>query len=140
MMYDLFSSGDIYLVRSPVNGNCGIPSLYGRVLDGSLGIDVITELREVYVVFSTRNRLTLLILHVDQYGVDLTKRRIFKKKFRIMLEDSGSQLKITREQLKRLVLDGTYEAEWQDPVLQRQIEAFLTAGPQPGTTGEERKT
>ncbi len=38
MMNDLFSSGTIYLIQTTVNGNCGIQSLYGRLLDGSFGV------------------------------------------------------------------------------------------------------
>ena len=74
MMNDLFSSGKIYLIQTTVNGNCGIPSLYGRLVDGSLGVDIIDDTGEVYALFTTANHKTLLILHVDDYGVDLTKR------------------------------------------------------------------
>ena len=131
MMSDLFSSGKIYLILTPVNGNCGIPSLYGRLLDGSFGIDITNETGEIYAVFTTKNHKTLLIFHVDNYGKDLTKRRLFKGKFRTMLANSELPLELSREQLKRLVLDGTYIGDWQDPQLQVQMETFLLATPQP---------
>ena len=133
MMNDLFSSGKIYLIQTTVNGNCGIPSLYGRLVDGSLGVDIIDDTGEVYALFTTANHKTLLILHVDDYGVDLTKRRLFKGKFRTMLSDTEHPLVLTREQLKRLVLDGTYALEWQNTNLQAQMEVFRQAGPMPGT-------
>ena len=59
----------------------------------------------------------LLILHVDDYGVDLTKRRLFQGKFRTMLADTSETITLTRKQLKRLVLDGTYAYEWQNSQL-----------------------
>lgn len=131
-MSDLFSSGKIFLILTPVNGNCGIPSLYGGLLNGSFGLDILNETGELYALFTTTNHKMLLILHVDNYGVDLTKRRLFKGKFRTMLENS-EPLELTREQLKRLVLDGTYSKDWQNPQLQAQMEAFLQASPMPQT-------
>ena len=78
MMSELFSSGRIILIRTTVNGNCGIPSLYGRLLDGKFGVDIVDEQEEIYAIFTTSNHKMLLILHVDDYGVDLTKRRLFQ--------------------------------------------------------------
>ena len=131
MMADLFSSGEIYLIMTPVNGNCGIPSLYGRLLDGSFGINIVESLAEIYALFTTANHKMLLILHVDNYGVDLTKRRLFSGKFRTILENAENPISITREQLKRLVLDGTYVGEWHNPHLQAQMEAFQRASAMP---------
>ena len=131
MMSDLFSFGKIYLIMTPVNGNCGIPSLYGRLLNKSFGIDILDENGEVYVIFTTSNHKSLLILHIDNYGVDLTKLRLFNGKFRTMLANTDKPLILTREQLTRLVLDGTYMGEWQNPQLQVQMEAFFAAQPVP---------
>ena len=132
MMSDLFSSGIIYLVKQPVNGNCGIPSLYGKVVDGSWGIEIIEKkLIEVYVIFSASNRKTLLILHIDNFGVDLTKRRLFGNKFKIIIENNNKAETLTREQLKRLVIDGTYEGEWHSRALEIQIKNFINASSMP---------
>lgn len=131
MMADLFSSGEIYLIMTPVNGNCGIPSLYGRLLAGSFGINIEKALGEIYALFTTANHKMLLILHVDNYGVDLTKRRLFKGKFRTILENTENPISITREQLKRLVLDGTYIGEWDNAHLQAQMEGFQRASAMP---------
>ena len=131
MMSDIFSSGHIYLIQTTVNGNCGIPSLYGRLLNGSFGVEILDDTGEIYALFTTANHKTLLILHVDDYGVDLTKRRLFKGKFRTMLSDTQQPLTLTREQLKRLVLDGTYTLEWQNSNLQAQMAAFRQAEPMP---------
>ncbi len=133
MMSDLFSSGRMYLIQTPVNGNCGIPSLYGRLLTGAFGAEIIDEQQEIYAVFTTANHKTLLILHIDNYGVDLTKRRLFKGKFRTLLANTENPPMLTREQLKRLVLDGTYAMEWQNATLKAQMEAFHQAQPMPGS-------
>ena len=87
MIQDLFATGKIYLIRTPVRGNCGIPKLHGLVASGILGvgIDVPSE-EEVYFVFTTKNRMSLMILHIDEAGIDFTKRILFSRKFKILLE------------------------------------------------------
>lgn len=137
-MCNLFSSGVIYLILTPVNGNCGIPSLYGRLLAGEFGVDVCDSTNEIYAVFTTANRKALLILHVDNYGVDLTKRRLHKGKFRTLLEKPQEIRTLTRQELLRLVLDGTYAEEWQNPVLQAQMEAFYQAKEMPNDQMNKR--
>ncbi len=128
MMCNLFSSGTIYLILTPVNGNCGIPRLYGRLLTGELGVE---NSSEIYVIFTTSNRKTLLILHVDNYGVDLTKRRLHKGKFRTLLRKPQQIQTLTRQELLRLVLDGTYAEEWQTPEMKAQMESFYNAKSMP---------
>lgn len=132
-MSELFSSGRIYLIQTVVNGNCGIPSLYGRLLSGDFGVDIVDEGGEIYALFTTANHQTLFILHIDDYGVDLTKRRLFKGKFRTLLSDTEHPIELTRQDLKRLVLDGTYADDWQNPRLQMQMESFMQAVPLPST-------
>lgn len=134
MMYDLFSSGRIYLVREPINGNCGIPTLYGGLLDGRWGVEIEIDplkFEEIYALFTNKRRSMLFVLHVDQVGIDLTKRRLFGHGFRIVLDGSAGPVSLTRGQLKRLVLDGTYEGEWESLALQREIGHFLDAGAMP---------
>lgn len=123
MIHDLFATGKIYLVRTPVRGNCGIPKLHGIVASGVLGVDIdLTSGEEMYFVFTTKSLKALLILHIDEAGIDFTKRLLFSRKFKILLEEQASPLVITREQLKRLVLDGSYEGDWESVYLRRKIE------------------
>ena len=112
MLIDLFSEGKIYLIKTPVNGNAGIPSLFSRIINGSFGI-TFENSEESYFLFCTANKKTLIILHVDEAGIDITKRRLFGGKFKIIFEDTANPIKLTRDQLKRMVLDGTAEGEWQ---------------------------
>ena len=46
--------------------------------------------------------------YVDTYGVDRTKRRLHRGKFRTLLEKPQEIRTLTRQELLRLVLDGTY--------------------------------
>ncbi|MCR5814805.1 MAG: hypothetical protein K6G15_09990 [Desulfovibrio sp.] len=90
-------------------------------------------------LFTTAKHKTLLILHVDDDGIDgveLTKRRLCKGKFRTMISDTEHPLVLTREQPKRLVFDGRYALEWQNANLQVQMEAIRQAGPISGTLRE----
>lgn len=123
MISDMFATGKIYLVRTPVRGNCGIPKLHGIVASGLLGSGVAENAgEEMYFVFTTRTRNALLILHIDEAGMDFTRRILFSRKFKIMLADQSSPLTLTREQMKRLVLDGSYEGEWESVYLKRKVE------------------
>ena len=131
MISDIFASGTIYLIRTSVNGNCGIKSLYGRLLVGFNGIAIDPRSGEFYAIFTTANQKMLLILHVDDYGVDLTKRRLHNGKFRKILSDTEKAITLTRQQLKRLVLDGTYIESWQNHNLQVLMEKFQQADPLP---------
>ncbi len=121
MITEIFNTGKIYLIRTPVSGNCGIPKLHGLILGGTLGLDFnpATSLEESYFVFVTRNFKYLLILHLDEVGITLIKRVLFNRRFRIMLEDEAKPLNLTREQMKRLVLDGTYQGEWYSTYMQQ---------------------
>lgn len=133
-MYDLFSSGRIFLIREPVNGNSGSSSLYAKVCCGNWSLEYDpTKMEEAYFVFTTKNRRTLLILHIDQAGIDITKRKLFANTFQILLDEKCEKEVITREQLKRLVLDGTYRGEWKSVYLERMMNNFMQATPLPQT-------
>lgn len=107
----LLRSGKIYLVKTPVKGNAGINLLFSLVVGGTLGISM-TDQEEKYVIFFNKKRTRCRILHIDNAGVTLMIRRLFSKKFQVKL-DSGSNQVLTREQLRRLLLDGTVEGDWQ---------------------------
>ena len=69
----------------------------------------------------------MLVFHADLLGYDLSKRRINNGKFQIDLEDTFNPKKITRDQLKRLLIDGTYQGEWRDDSLRKQFEEYSRA-------------
>jgi len=123
MIHDLFGSGKIYLIRTPVSGRYGLPKLHGMVTSGVLGIEVNPDsTEEMYFIFVTKTLKTLMILHIDEAGIDFTKRILFNRRFRIMLKDKANPIDLTREQLKRLVLDGTYEGDWESIYLKQQLD------------------
>ena len=96
MIHDLFSSGKIYLIRTAVSGRYGLQKLHGMVMSGILGVDVNPDnVEEMYFIFVTRNLKTLMILHMDEAGVDFTKRILFNRKFKIMLEDQINPIDLT---------------------------------------------
>lgn len=127
MITELFNTGKIYLIRTPVSGNAGIPKLHGLVMGGTLGIDYdpVKNFEESYFVFVSRNLKYLMILHIDDTGITLIKRILFNRRFRIMLEDHSQPLVLSREQMKRLVLDGTYQGEWESAYLQNKLKGKL---------------
>ena len=130
MIHDLFSSGKIYLIRTAVSGRYGLQKLHGMVMSGILGVDVNPDnVEEMYFIFVTRNLKTLMILHMDEAGVDFTKRILFNRKFKIMLEDQINPIDLTRDQLKRLVLDGSYEGDWESIYLKQQLEELKSKMP-----------
>lgn len=118
---DILGSGPVYLVRTPVSGNWGIPRLSALLSGGTLGIPAPDAQGEVCVVFVTRSLTRLKILHVDDCGVSLTTRILWSRRFRVALSDSSAPLTITRGQLRRLILDGTYEGEWESRFLERRL-------------------
>ena len=107
----LLNSGKIYMVKSPIKGNAGINMLDSLVVSGALGISM-TDKQEKYVIFFNKSRNRCRILHIDEAGVTLMVRRLFSKKFQVILDSSDNQV-LTREQLKRLLLDGTVDGDWQ---------------------------
>ena len=99
-------------------------------MSGILGVDVNPDnVEEMYFIFVTRNLKTLMILHMDEAGVDFTKRILFNRKFKIMLEDQIDPIDLTRDQLKRLVLDGSYEGDWESIYLKQQLEELKSKIP-----------
>ena len=98
------------------------PRLHGLVLSGALGISIETVLsKEAYFIFCTKHHDTLMILHIDSAGIDFTKCRLFNKKFKIMLQEQDYKpISISREQLKRLILDGSYDGPWESQYLAKK--------------------
>ena len=79
------------------------------------------------MIFTTRNRKMLLIFHIDEHGYDLSKRLLMSKsRFRIMLEEESMSEPISREELRRLVLYGSCEEDydflkWQNQELKHRL-------------------
>ena len=128
MTSDLFASGQIYLIRNPINGNSGINSILGKILSKEWDVDLdLNNPKEIYVVIPTKNKKTILIFHYDIYGADICKRILHSRKFRIQLEDTRQPIMITRGQLKRLIIDGTYTGEWEHKELESIMKDFISA-------------
>lgn len=110
----LFASGRVFLVRTPIDGRLGMHSLWNKLGGGSLGIKYDGDInKEVWVVAVTKNRRRLRILHVDAAGMSLISRRLWgTSKFQVMF-DKGDAWTLTSAQLRRLILDGTYEGSYQ---------------------------
>ena len=130
MIDHLFTTGRLFLVRKPIRGNYGPTRLFSLLSGGTFGIDITTNKEETYVIFTTRRRQMLLIFHIDAYGYDLTKRFLFAtSRFRILLEDESTPLQLTREELRRLVIYGSCEEDFetlkrQNQELKCQLYAF----------------
>ena len=113
-MDTLFSTGRLFLIRKPIRGSYGPTKLFTLLSGGFFGIDITTNQEETYVIFTTKRRHMLLILHIDEHGYDLTKRLLFtKSRFRILLEDTYTPLTLTREELRRLVVYGSCEEDYE---------------------------
>ena len=120
MVTNLFSTGKIYLIKQPINGNSGVPSLYARLLNGSFGIEITDD--EYYAIFSNSSRKLLIIVYKNEAGVGVFKWRLFSGKFKILIDGNQNEpSKITRSQLKRLIMDGTIEGEWQSNYQKEQF-------------------
>ncbi len=118
----LFGHGRIYLVRDRyVRANCGIPALHGLILGGALGFEVDTS-QEYYVCFVNRRQNQLLIFHQDEAGYTLIKRVLHARNFDVLMTAADKAITITRQQLRRLVLDGTYHGEFESVYLKQELE------------------
>ncbi len=120
----LFGHGRIYLIRNmSVRGNYGIPALHTLILSGRLGIDIDTD-EEFYVCFVNRRQSMLIIFHQDEAGCTLIKRILHGRSFDVLMSAADKAVTITRQQLRRLVLDGTYHGEFESVFLKRQLEGL----------------
>lgn len=111
----LFESGRIYVVGTPVRGTRGIHRLRTgvRALSGADDGD------GLWVCFTTRSRQRLLIYHQDVAGRDV-RVRLLRQGFFHIFEDTVRK-GITREQLRRLLFDGTFEGQWQNPLSEEYL-------------------
>ena len=113
-MTDLFATGRIFMIRKPIRANFGPDRIFDLLTSGYFGIDVTTNHEETYVVFINKRRKILLIFHIDDYGYELTKRKLYAKTgFRLDLLEDIKVETLTRESLRRLVLFGSYEEDFE---------------------------
>lgn len=110
----LFASGDIRLSRMPIDGRMGINSMWAALLAGSFGFKYDGNINnEIWLVTVTRNRQQLRILHADVTGRSLIIRKLWGGcKFLVSFDD-GQAFTLNSAQLRRLVLDGTMEGDYQ---------------------------
>ncbi len=129
----LFAHGKIFLIRTPVNANYGIPRLYGMVIGGMLGVpvDLTLNYEECYFVFTNKKQSMLMILHIDDIGITFSKRILHGRRFNVLVEQADSPVALSREQLRRLVLDGSYDGPWESRYLARQLDLGTSPSPQP---------
>ena len=98
----LSSTGRIVLVREPVSGRFGLPRLLARVSSNSYKTNW-RGTEEISVVVFNRKLTIAKILHVDQYGVDLTSRQLNQGRFKVMLEEGLLPKSLNREELEQLL-------------------------------------
>jgi hypothetical protein len=98
----LSGTGRIVLVREPVSGRFGLPRLLAKVSANAFRTNW-HGTEEISVIVFNRKMTIAKILHVDQYGVDLTSRQLNQGRFKIMLEEGLLPKSLNREELERLL-------------------------------------
>lgn len=116
----LFVSGDIYLIKRPVPGNVGIHVLFNKAVSGDFGFKYDLERpREIWVVTLNKRRRRLSILHIDDWGYEQIIRYLFSNSpFSMFFENDADFVKLTRGQLRRLVIDGSVEGGFNNAFVQ----------------------
>ncbi len=80
-----FASGDIFLMRRPIDGRLGAFSLFGRLVSGEFGFKW-DEKKEMTLITFSRNRKGMKILHVDEYGFFVLQRLLYGRRFANLLK------------------------------------------------------
>lgn len=119
MITDLFASENIYLIREPVNGNVEIPTLLAKLVNGSFGLKI--KYQEYCAIFSNSKRNLLIIFYKNDTGVGVFKWRLFNSKFKFIIDGINDNIKITLNQLKRLIFDGTIDGKWNNIYQQEKL-------------------
>lgn len=101
----------IVIIKDPINGNQGIPSLKARVMaqfDPKPG-------EKLLVVFFTKNRKRCKVLQLDATGVTLAVRMLYTGSFLFTGDEEVRDINIL--DLRRLLFDGTiFGSAWQNPL------------------------
>ena len=101
----LSSTGRIYLLKEPVCGRWGMFRLHSCLSVEPLGLSG-TVTRKLHLLLSTKAVRTS-IFHYDMCGMERTVRRLRKGTFKVILDAGRTPGELTREQLERLLCDGT---------------------------------
>ena len=113
-MNNIFSTGRIFLVRKPIRASYGPDRIFNMITIGAFGDDINSTNEETYVVFTNKRRNMLLIFHYDDFGYELTKRKLYvKSRFNIELAEQMQAESLTRESLRRLVLYGSVQESFE---------------------------
>lgn len=102
----LSSTGRIYLVKEPVCGRWGMFRLQACLLSGAFRIKWDGN-EEITLVTFNKSRKNCSIFHYDMCGMERTVRRLRKGTFKVILDAGRTPGELTREQLERLLCDGT---------------------------------
>lgn len=119
-MSGLLGNGKIYLVKEPVCGRFGIPRLLAMLTQNSFNVPW-NGIDEITVVTFNKSRTRCNILHCDFGGVDRTVRQLNCGTFKVMLDEGLIPERLTKRQLARLLLDGTFEGEFNNA----QVEEYF---------------
>ena len=121
----LSATGRIVMVLSPINGRWGMHKLMAKLSTNEFGINW-DPTKEITLVTFNRKRTLCKVLHVDQTGVDCTSRILNQGRFKIMLDENLVPRSLNREQLERLLTDGTISGEYQHAVSKFLLESHLS--------------
>ena len=102
----LLGTGRIYMVREPVCGRFGMHRLLAMLSSNSLGVKW-NGIDEISIVTFNKRRTICKILHVDNCGVDCTSRVLNSGRFQVMLEEDKIPIHLTRDELEKLLMEGT---------------------------------
>ncbi len=109
------STGKIVMILTPVCGRWGIHKLMAKLSSNEFKVNW-SATEEITIVTFNRKRTSCKILHADITGVDCTTRILNQGRFKIMLDENLIPRTMTREQLERLLLDGTISGEYQHAI------------------------
>lgn len=111
----LFTGGTIVLLDTPLPGYYGIHRFRALLESGNLGVSY-HGAEELWICALNRMGNRLRIFHVDEFGYSLTTRILYTGSFVMALKEaSAGKITLTREQLRRLCIDGTLSGPYANP-------------------------
>lgn len=102
----LSSTGKIYMIKEPVSGRWGIYRLRDCLFSGAFKINWNGK-DEITLVTFNKSRKNCSIFHSDMCGMERTVRLLRKGTYHVILTAGLKPGELTREQLERLLCDGT---------------------------------
>lgn len=110
-MMDILGTGKIYLIKEPVCGRFGIQRLLAMLSQQAFGV-AWDGTEEITIVTFNKRRTRCNILHCDFAGIDRTVRQLNSGTFKVLLQDGELPDRISKEDLRRLLLDGTIDGDF----------------------------